>query len=871
MMPELFLTPSSISYLNQVLLAFIITTYLGLRFFAFSKHSSPQDRLLFHFFLVTTLFSLSLFLEVSLLSTGRLLVVYTQNAILGLMLVYLLQFAYNFPEPQPGQKLETRIIFWLSCVYAVWETVFAVWRFSLVQQGQVEFRPQWMDLPIVLEFLWVILVFARRAIQNWRQLGARQFMLTFSIPLLLAVVNLLRAFDLVSTSFYHISMSIGILFAMVLFTLYYLASKPESTSLSIRFSGVILASVLAVLGGVGWIVTPLYAAQYHPDLPDRRTLRFSPNASGGYDISQTALQFSNEFGNSLKIKNSTADQAASATFNFDFPFLGKIYHEVYVLEDGAVTFTQPLDYKDLEYRFSNLPAIFPLLIDLNPEISEGGVYARLGADNLLLTYYRLRAADNPQNEYTFQINLHKDGSFEISYNGLPADPQYIANNSPLARVWAIGYKPALAPLQTASLSSLPLSAGPQGLLQDSYHEFRQYLHNFLLPLVWGILASSLIFIIILPMAIHYNLSRPLNTLLAGVEQLNQGRRDLKIPLQGNDEIGFLTNFFNNMAAELDNLVAGLEERVADRTADLQDANDQLRKLSIAVEQSPNGVLITDLQARIEYVNPAFTQTTGYSFEEVRGQNPRLLKSGETAPELYINLWDTLTSGQTWRGELRNRRKNGELYWEYNVITPIRDESGQISHYVSAKEDITHRKLAEQELEHLVITDPLTSLFNRRYFFTNAEKIFTRSKFASHELIAMMLDIDRFKKVNDTYGHQAGDAILREAARRLQDSIRPGDLLARYGGEEFVLLLSGATAAHTQVIADRLIRCMREKPFQYNGTNIFVTISLGVACLTDQVTSLDELLSQADRALYLAKQQGRNRWVALEDTSQTEKV
>jgi diguanylate cyclase (GGDEF)-like protein len=187
-------------------------------------------------------------------------------------------------------------------------------------------------------------------------------------------------------------------------------------------------------------------------------------------------------------------------------------------------------------------------------------------------------------------------------------------------------------------------------------------------------------------------------------------------------------------------------------------------------------------------------------------------------------------------------------------------------HVAAIRDITERQRFEKELERLAITDSLTGLFNRRHFFAEAEKIFSRSKFAPFELAILMLDIDHFKKVNDTYGHQHGDAVLCEIAQRLRDNLRPTDLLGRYGGEEFVALLIRTPSSGVGPVAERLVTSIREYPIKSNGVTISVTISLGAASLTEKIANLDELLSHADQALYTAKQLGRNRWAAWDENS-----
>ncbi len=865
-MSVLYLTPASVTYLNQFLLSLVITTYLGWRFIL-QKQQSPSlsDRLLVFFFSTVTVFSLVLFLEASLLPTERIMVVYLLNTVLALLLVALIQFAYFFPKASVKQKLERWLALFASLSYLLWELKIAIERFSLLKEAQVVFRPVNLDYAPAILFAWVIFVFGRGAVQNWRNPASRRFALIFLIPLALTLLNILRSYAEISTPFYHISSSIGILVTIFLFALNYLVSLPEATSLLVKFSGTILTGVLVVFGVVAWLVTPFYVEQYRPAVLDHRSIRFTPNHLGGYTVAEIPFQFEAEMGQKLDITEETHFDTGYQEVAFDFPFYGQQYSQIFIVNNGVLIFGEPMDYWSLEYHFSRIPAFFALGLDLNPETNPaGGMYLRQEANRLTITYNQLRAFYYPEREYTFQIVLYTDGRIDLTYNGLPSGPQYQVNDRPDASIWVIGAKPGLATDQTVSLAQLPLTSGPQGVLDDQNRAFRQYIHTFLSPLTIAILVSSLFFLIGLPLMLNTTLAQPLQILLVGVEKFNQNKIHQQIPIRFNDEVGFLTQSFNNLTSELGDLIQTLETHVADRTANLMAANVELRKLSLAVEQSPNVIIITDPKVNIEYVNPAFTGSTGYTFEEVKGKNPRLLKSGQTPPKTFKQMWDTLLAGQTWRGELINRRKNGEIYWEQTVIASIQNEEGQITHYVSIKEDITLRKAAEMELERLATTDPLTGLQNRRSFFTEAEKIFARSQHPPCELAVLMFDIDHFKTVNDTYGHQAGDAVLREVAIRLLESLRPTDVIARYGGEEFVAMLPRISSAALTLLADRVNAAISEKPISYNNARISVTISIGASVLSDESLTLDKLLTRADLAMYQAKNKGRNCWVIYQE-------
>lgn len=299
--------------------------------------------------------------------------------------------------------------------------------------------------------------------------------------------------------------------------------------------------------------------------------------------------------------------------------------------------------------------------------------------------------------------------------------------------------------------------------------------------------------------------------------------------------------------------------------------EELRKLSRAVEQSANAVVITDLAGKIEFVNPAFCQKTGYTFEEAIGENPRILKSGKHSGALYQDMWGTISRGEVWKGELINRRKDGSFYWEYATISPIKDKEGYTTHYLAIKEDITERKEAEeklkqayQELERLAHLDGLTELANRRRFDRYLSVAWAETASRQQPLSLILSDIDYFKKYNDAYGHLMGDDCLQQVARAIERAIRqPDSLAARYGGEEFAVVLPDVDleeAHQTARLIQRNVRAL-QIPHSESKVSDSVTVSLGVATIipTSQQSS-EKLVLAADKALYEAKEQGRNRIV-----------
>ena len=275
------------------------------------------------------------------------------------------------------------------------------------------------------------------------------------------------------------------------------------------------------------------------------------------------------------------------------------------------------------------------------------------------------------------------------------------------------------------------------------------------------------------------------------------------------------------------------------------ADARLRQLSGAVEHSSASIVITDVRGTIEYVNPKFVEITGYTSEEVIGQNPRLLKSGETPREAYADLWGTILAGKEWRGEFHNRKKNGELYWELASISPIWDARGRITHFVAVKEDITARKRTESQLYYLSTHDAITGLFNRAHFEAEVERLEHSRRFPISIIVA---DADNMKMVNDSLGHAAGDELLKRIALILSAAFRSSDIIARIGGDEFAVLLPETDVFQA---AQSLTR-VREKltEYQQKFPSLPLNLSLGVA--TAESRFIAEAFKTADRRMYADK-------------------
>jgi len=283
----------------------------------------------------------------------------------------------------------------------------------------------------------------------------------------------------------------------------------------------------------------------------------------------------------------------------------------------------------------------------------------------------------------------------------------------------------------------------------------------------------------------------------------------------------------------------------------------LRLLSVAMETAANAIFVTDAEGVIEFVNPAFEKLSGYSKEEAVGRTPRILKSGQQGGVFYEELWRTILAGKAWSGRVVNRRKDGGLFTVTQTVTPIADEQDRPTHFVAIHEDITAKVEAEKRIDHLARHDFLTDLPNR-YSLTERLEHETRSAARhSRPLAVLMLDLDHFKGVNDSFGHSTGDELLVEVAARLSANVREVDLLARLGGDEFAVVQTElATPDAAAELAARLIASLAS-PFELREQKVYTGVSIGIAISPPAEPDPEELLKQADLALYRAKEDGRN--------------
>lgn len=296
-------------------------------------------------------------------------------------------------------------------------------------------------------------------------------------------------------------------------------------------------------------------------------------------------------------------------------------------------------------------------------------------------------------------------------------------------------------------------------------------------------------------------------------------------------------------------------------------SDTEQRIAAIAFESQQGLVITNANAKILRANQAFTKITGFTAEEIIGQSIRVLSSGTHPPSFYQNMWSSIQQEGCWQGEISNRRKNGDIYTAWLSISAVRNEAGQITHYIGAQTDISVHKEAQNKIHHLAYYDPLTGLPNRRLLFERLQQAIAHCATQRYYGALMIFDLDNFKNINDLHGHHTGDQFLCEVASRLQAQVRNSDTVARLGGDEFVVVLEGFKAdrhenrVRIEQFGQRILESL-STPYQLGDLQVHSSASIGVVmfrdCATDNLSSeAEDLMRHADIAMYEAKNAGKN--------------
>ncbi|OGS90214.1 MAG: hypothetical protein A2Z95_02230 [Gallionellales bacterium GWA2_60_18] len=287
------------------------------------------------------------------------------------------------------------------------------------------------------------------------------------------------------------------------------------------------------------------------------------------------------------------------------------------------------------------------------------------------------------------------------------------------------------------------------------------------------------------------------------------------------------------------------------------AEERMREALVVFNAVHTAIMTTDAAGIITSVNPAFSAITGYEPEEVVGRNPSLLKSGRHDVAYYRNMRDTLAATGRWEAEIWNRRKNGDIYPQWQSVTAVRDDSGNIVEYVAVFSDITERKLHEEIIWRQANFDALTGLANRNLLRDRIEQALAQARRSGEKVGVIFLDLDGFKEINDTLGHDAGDELLVEVSLRLKSCVRGPDTVARMGGDEFTIVAPGMNDAEDlRAIGEKLVNVLREA-FTLSDTRYAISGSIGIAIFPDHGEDVSTLLKNADIAMYQSKQAGKN--------------
>lgn len=340
-----------------------------------------------------------------------------------------------------------------------------------------------------------------------------------------------------------------------------------------------------------------------------------------------------------------------------------------------------------------------------------------------------------------------------------------------------------------------------------------------------------------------NIARPVKKLQLTMSEIHRNndlskRADVD---ESNADIGEMARTFNALLSSL------------------EQANGRLELFAKMFENSGEAIIITDADKRILTVNPAFEQITQYSSAEVLGKDPKLLSSGKQTPEYYQLMWSTINASGQWSGEIWNRRKNGEVYPEWLSIGAIKNFRGEVINYISLFSDITERKEAQHRIEFLAHHDALTRLPNRTLFADRLKHALLVASRGGSKVGLMFLDLDKFKSINDTLGHLAGDQLLQSVAERLQSCVRQSDTICRQGGDEFMILLEEVTSVEDIELVAQKIMFEMSVVHSLGEGDAMVSFSIGAAIYPNDAADDETLTQCADRAMYLAKESGRNNF------------
>ncbi len=511
--------------------------------------------------------------------------------------------------------------------------------------------------------------------------------------------------------------------------------------------------------------------------------------------------------------------------------------------------------------------IYETLFEHTKNLAGQGSFAVLLDENFLRLVHGRRA----DYKYTLASRMSAEDVKALQENGrLPKNMTSMRHEKPelIKKIQAVTFSEPIIETQFSGLGTVLFSSAVMKLETVPWTIIvSQPQSVFLAPVVEQmqtalLVVAAIVFIVVLIVIVATRfLLGPVKRLTRVVRNIADGDLQAKAKIEADDEIGGLASAFNDMTQSINNLIVDLEDEVGNHKL----TTDSLRKLSQAIEQSPVSVMITDLDGKIEYVNPQLCAITGYEESELIGQNPRIFKSEHTPEIKFKNMWNTIVAGQSWTGELYNKKKNGELFWENVTVSPIKNKENKNTHYLAIKEDISLRKDYEERLLYQASYDKLTDLPNRSLAYDRIQQAIANAIPKEKHLAVLYMDFDNFKNINDTLGHEAGDEFLRYMAGRLKSCVRDFDTVARLGGDEFLIMLVEVDVAgeESKIPFEEIVKRKTEeilshisRPCVIQDMEFSVTASVGVAIFPQDGDDPHVLLRNSDTAMYRSKRKGR---------------
>lgn len=702
----IYLTHLSIIPLTQLIMSLVILSYL-----CSLKDKSRTTLFFTHFFAGNTLFLISFFLYTSMLPANQYWLAPTTYLTLLIVLGFLLQFVYNFPQSLDSQRFETKIVLVLSVIFILIGAGLYIHFIIVITSGSPYLTPMFeiISFLISLEFLWCLMIPVRRMIflsgkvvngsriknllkpREKSARAARDLALILGVPFWTVICVFLQDIGILPQVIIHyLVLVVTILFYFALIIVY-LNHGPEAATFLVKLVWSSLVIVLTILGTVGHLVDPLVKKTYENEtlVSQEQSIFFQPHHNGknqeGYDITSIPSRFDPQLGHQLERK----DQL-DITLPFPFAFAGRKWEKLYINQRGAVTFKSPL--VDFAFWANRQEGITPLW--LNTELAdEGGIFQKNEPGKITITWYKLVEPFSSKKQ-TLQLVLFKDGEILFNYRDIKGSRAFL-----VGLFSGKGYG-ASAKTGIRFSRDLPVSTSTTAVFENYYQYYRQYVHRQILPLVVIIIFASLLILLGFPIFFKTNLVEPLQSLLAGVKRVNRGELSKPVPVRYHDEVGFITDSFNRMIQSLEQ--ANRQRLEADK------AKDNLLALNRSIlESAAEGIITLDKNGKVLSFNKAAEEMFKYSREEIIGQSDHLLVKEVKEKENEEHrgfLGYFIDSGQKKRlgieREFLGRQKNGQLFpLEFAVSAAAAGGTEEEQIFTVILHDLTgHRRMEVEKMQ-----------------------------------------------------------------------------------------------------------------------------------------------------------------------------